>query len=71
MSKTNDPNEQILKALRLIGLTLLRGMNQREQVDLLDRSGHGQNEIATFLGSTPKSISVRLAEVRKTRKSRR
>ena len=71
MSKANDPNEQILKALRLIGLTLLRGMTQREQVDLLDRSGHGQNEIATFLASTPKSISVRLAEVRNARKNRR
>jgi hypothetical protein len=67
-SKTEDPNAQLLRALRLVGLTLLRGMKQREQVDLMERAGYGQNEIAAFLGSTPKAISVRLAEVRKSRK---
>ncbi len=65
MSKAEEPNIQMLRALRLIGLTLLRGMKQREQVDLMDRVGYGQSEIAAFLGSTPKAISVRLAEVRK------
>jgi hypothetical protein len=44
-------------------------MKQREQVDLMDRAGYGHNEIATFLASTPKTISVRLAEVRKARKN--
>jgi hypothetical protein len=68
MSKTEDPNTQILQGLHLIGLTLLRGMKQREQVDLMDRAGYGQNQIAVFLGSTPKTISVRLAEVRRARK---
>jgi hypothetical protein len=68
MNKTEDPNTQMLRALRLIGLTQLRGMKQKEQVDLMDRAGYGQSEIAGFLGSTPKTISVRLAEVRKARK---
>lgn len=69
MTKTADPNAQLLQGLRLIGLALMRGMKQREQVDLMDRAGYGQNDIASFLGSTPKAISVRLAEVRKARKS--
>jgi len=69
MTRTSDPDAQVLKALRLIGLILLRGMKQREQVDLMDRAGFGQGEIAAFLGSTPKTISVRLAEVRKARKA--
>lgn len=68
MTKSEEPNTQILRALRLIALTLLRGMKQREQVDLMDRAGYGQNEIANFLSSTPKAISVRLAELRKARK---
>lgn len=68
MSKVEDPNMQTLRALRLIGLALLRGMKQREQVDLMDRAGYGQNEIAALLASTPKTISVRLAEVRKARR---
>jgi DNA-directed RNA polymerase specialized sigma24 family protein len=68
MSKVEDANMQSLRALRLIGLALLRGMKQREQVDLMDRAGYGQNEIAALLASTPKTISVRLAEVRKARR---
>jgi hypothetical protein len=68
MHKAEDPSTQLLRALRLIGLTLLRDMKQKEQVDLMDRVGYGQSEIAAFLGSTPKAISVRLAEVRKVRK---
>ncbi len=69
MSKSEEPNTQMLRALRLIALTLLRGTKQREQVDLMDRAGYGQNEIASLLASTPKTISVRLAELRKARKS--
>jgi len=68
MSKTNDPNAQMLRALHLVGLGMLRGMKLKEQVDLMDRAGYGQAEIALLLRSTPKSISVRLAEVRKARK---
>jgi hypothetical protein len=67
-NKTEDVNAQLLRALRLVGLASLRDMKQREQVDLMDRAGYGQNEIAAFLSSTPKAISVRLAEVRKARK---
>jgi hypothetical protein len=68
MRKIQDPNAQILRALHLVGLGLLRGMKLKEQVDLMDRAGYGQGEIASLLRSTPKSISVRLAEVRKARK---
>lgn len=67
-NKTEDVNAQLLRALRLVGLASLRDMKQREQVDLMDKAGYGQNEIAAFLSSTPKAISVRLAEVRKARK---
>jgi len=54
--------------MRLVALASLRELKQREKVDLLDRAGYGQGEIAEFLCSTPKAISVRLAEVRKARK---
>jgi DNA-directed RNA polymerase specialized sigma24 family protein len=43
-------------------------MKQSDQVDLLDRAGYRQREIAEFIGSTTKSVSVRLAEVRRARK---
>jgi DNA-directed RNA polymerase specialized sigma24 family protein len=67
----SSTDETILKTLRLLSLTGLRGMKQREQVDLLDRAGYGQSEIADLVGSTPKAISVRLAEVRRARKGGR
>ena len=69
MVNSEEPNTSILRALRLIALTLLRGMKQREQIDLMDKAGYGQSEIAAFLSSTPKAISVRLAELRKARKT--
>ncbi len=63
-------SQQLLleKTLRLLALVALRDMRQREQVGLLDRAGFGQNEIAQILQSTPKAISVRLAEIRAERK---
>jgi predicted transcriptional regulator len=70
MSHTEDPDEQLLRAMRLMVLSSLRGLKQKEQVELMDRAGYGQNEIARFLGSAPKAISVRLSEVRKARKRR-
>jgi hypothetical protein len=70
MTKPEEPNTQTLRALRLIALALLRGMKQREQIDLMDKAGYGPTEIANFLSSTPKAISVRLAELRKAREGR-
>jgi predicted transcriptional regulator len=70
MSKPELLDGDILKTLRLVALNLLRGMKQLEQVDLLDRAGYRQSEIAELLNSTPKAISVRLAEVRKARRSK-
>lgn len=70
MNRADDTNSHILRTLRLLGLASIRGLKQREQVDLLDRAGYGQKEIAELLNSTSKAISVRLAELRKKRKER-
>lgn len=70
MSKIEVVDDHILRTLRLIALNLLRDKKQAEQVDLLDRAGYRQSEIAELLDSTPKAISVRLAEVRKLRRNR-
>ena len=69
MSETIE-NMELARALRLMALIALRGMKQREQVELLDMAGYKQKEIAEILATTPKSISVRLAEVRKKRKGK-
>jgi len=64
MERAEKPS-QLGKSLRLLALTALEGKNQKAQVALLDRAGFGQSEIANLLGSTPKAISVRLAELRR------
>jgi len=54
--------EKTLKALLLVNLD---SMKQRQQITILDKAGFGQSDIAEVVGSTPKAVSVRLAEIRK------
>jgi DNA-directed RNA polymerase specialized sigma24 family protein len=54
--------EKTLRALLLINL---QSMKQKQQIALLDKARFGQSEIAEVVGSTPKAVSVRLAEIRK------
>lgn len=65
---TKQQDERLLKVLKLVGLTAIRSLKQREQVEILSKAGYGQTEIAELLDSTPKAISVRLAEIRKAKK---
>ena len=64
-------SDYLTKTLKALMLVLLDGKRQKEQVDILDRAGFGQTDIADILGSTSKAISVRLAEVRRERNSKR
>lgn len=66
--KKNDAG--LIKALKLVGLTSIRTLKQREQVEILSKAGYGQGEIAELLGSTPKAISVRLAEMRRRKRKK-
>ena len=50
------------KALRLLVLVAVKDMKLKEQVALMSRAGFDRNEMATLLGTTPNSISVRMAE---------
>jgi len=62
---------QIARALDLLVMAALKGMKQRDQIVLLERAGYGQKEIARLVGSTPKAVSVRLAEIRRENKQHR
>lgn len=61
----NDEDLHLKRTLRLLAIVALDGKKQKDQVRLLDRAGFGPSEIAALLGSTPKAISVRLAELRR------
>jgi len=53
------------KTLRALLLVSLDSMKQKPQIAILDKAGFGQSEIVEVIGSTPKAVSVRLAEIRK------
>jgi hypothetical protein len=66
------PDEQLHrleKAMKVLMLSALRELGQKEQIDILDRAGFGQTEIGDLIGTSSKAVSVRLAEIRKARKA--
>ena len=60
-----EPKTEMEKTMRAMLLVSLDSMKQRQQIAILDKAGFGQSEIAGVIGSTPKAVSVRLAEIRK------
>jgi len=66
-----EPKTELEKSLRGLLLINLEPLKQKQQITILDKAGFGQSEIAEVVGSTPKAVSVRLAEIRKeARKSK-
>jgi ParB-like chromosome segregation protein Spo0J len=66
-----EENNELQKTMTALLLAQIAGWKQREQIGLLERAGFGQTEIANLLGTSPKAISVRLAEIRKARRQER
>jgi hypothetical protein len=60
-----EPRTELEKSLRALLLVNLEPFKQKQQIAILDKAGFGQSEIAVVIGSTPKAVSVRLAEIRK------
>ena len=64
----NEGLSDLEKTMRLLAVVALDGRAQKDQIRLLDKAGFGQSDIAELVGSTPKAISVRLAELRRAAK---
>ena len=60
-----EPKTEMEKTLRALLLVSLESMKQIQRIAILDKAGFGQSDIAGVIGSTPKAVSVRLAEIRK------
>lgn len=58
------------KLLNLFALLLVQGRKQAEQIDLLSRAGFRPAEIAILIGTTPNTVSVRLAQMRRAKKAK-
>jgi DNA-binding CsgD family transcriptional regulator len=71
---TTERADDILSELRKIGrlLTLLvtQDMSQKEKIALLSTAGFQPKEIAELLGTTPNTVSVTLAQMRRQQGTR-
>lgn len=72
---TTEPRDEIVVELRKISrlLTLLvtRDLSQRDKIALLSTAGLLPKEIAELIGTTPNTVSVTLAHIRKQQARRR
>jgi hypothetical protein len=59
------------KALKLLVIIAIKDMKLKEQVDFMSRAGFDRNDMARLLGTTPNSISVRMAELKNEAKKKR
>ncbi len=64
-SETQDVVDELRKVQRLLSLLVTKGLKQREQIDALSRVGFSPKEIAELIRTTPNTVSVTLAQIRK------
>lgn len=62
---------ELRKILRLMTLSITKGLSQREQIAMLSAVGFQPREIAELIGTTPNTVSVTLAHMRKQQAGRR
>ena len=60
---------ELEKISKLLALNLIKGLNQREQIETLSGAGFQPREIAEIIETTPNTVSVTLAKSRRLKKS--
>jgi DNA-binding CsgD family transcriptional regulator len=58
--------ERLDRIADLMALTLVRGMEQEEQIRILSAAGYAPAQIGAFLGIRPNTVSVTLSRARKS-----
>ena len=61
----HDVVDELRKVKRLLSILVTKGLKQREQIHALSRVGFSPKEIAELIGTTPNTVSVTLAQMRK------
>ena len=70
-NETADIIAELQKISRLMAVTALRDLNQRERIELLGTAGFQPKEIADLLNTTPNTVSVELSKIRRRKASAR
>lgn len=72
---TTEPRDEIVVELRrvsrLLTLLLTKDLSQRDKIALLSTAGLQPKEIADLIGTTPNTVSVTLAQMKKAQAPRR
>jgi DNA-directed RNA polymerase specialized sigma24 family protein len=60
-------SDKLDKLIRVMALSVLRGLTSSEKISLLHQAGFKPSEIADMIGTSSNVVSVRLSEMRKRR----
>jgi DNA-directed RNA polymerase specialized sigma24 family protein len=61
--------EKLDQILRILVITVTRGLKQREQITLLDGAGFSPKAIAELVGTSSNTVRVELVGLRKARRT--
>lgn len=67
----DDVLSELRKISRLLTLLVTKDLAQKDKIVLLSTAGLQPKEIAELIGTTPNTVSVRLAQIRKQQAGRR
>lgn len=59
---------QLNRITKLLVIIATKDQKQREQIEILSRTGFQPKDIADLLGTTPNNVSVTLSDIRKKKK---
>lgn len=62
--------QELRKISRLMAVTSLKELTQRERIELLAMAGFAPREIADLLGTTPNTVSVALSKMKRRSRPR-
>ena len=65
---STDIVHELRKISRLMAVTTLRDLNQRERIELLGTAGFAPREIADLIGTTPNTVSVELSKLKRRKR---
>lgn len=69
----SNAEEQMLQELRklsrLMAVTSMKDLTQRERIELLASAEFAPKEIAELVGTTPNTVSVELSKLRRKKKA--
>lgn len=71
LEQSDEVLGELRKISRLLTLLVTTDMSQKQKIEALSSAGLQPKEIAELIGTTPNTVSVRLAEIRKQQARRR